>query len=173
MEEDANGNLTGRIERLDWNRKVFKSDGSRAEGTAYQYYTPPQVEFVPKSGNGGGAKAAVIVSNGNVIAVELIDGGSGYTEAPKAVVTRNYRIIRYNDIEVNVIKLGVQSVVKPDKDGLGGLQITNKYGGTYSPRRYDMKYATRNGVIYPPKDPSIFEVKYPDTDIRGRVVPLF
>ena len=68
---------------------------------------------------------------------------------------------------------GVQSVVRPDKDGLGGLQITNKYGGTYSPRRYDMKYATRNGVIYPPKDPSIFEVKYPDTDIRGRVVPLF
>ena len=114
MEEDANGNLTGRIERLDWNRKVFKSDGSRAEGTAYQYYTPPQVEFVPKSGNGGGAKAAVIVSNGNVVAVELIDGGSGYTEAPKAVVTRNYRIIRYNDIEVNVIKLGVQSVVKQE-----------------------------------------------------------
>ena len=68
---------------------------------------------------------------------------------------------------------GVQSVVRPDKDGLGGLQITNKFGGTYSPRRYDMKYATRNGVIYPPKDPSIFEVKYPDTDIRGRVVPLF
>ena len=68
---------------------------------------------------------------------------------------------------------GVQSVVRPDKDGLGGLQITNKYGGTYSSRRYDMKYATRNGVIYPPKDPSIFEVKYPDTDIRGRVVPLF
>ena len=68
---------------------------------------------------------------------------------------------------------GVQSVVRPDKDGLGGLQISNKYGGTYSPRRYDMKYATRNGVIYPPKDPSIFEVKYPDTDIRGRVVPLF
>jgi|TARA_Y100000289_G_C3927903_1_gene154576 hypothetical protein len=68
---------------------------------------------------------------------------------------------------------GVQSVVRPDKDGLGGLQITNKSGGTYSNKRYDIKGATRNGVVYPPKDPSIFEVKYPDQDIRGRVVPLF
>ena len=68
---------------------------------------------------------------------------------------------------------GVQSVVRPDKDGIGGLQVTNKYGGTYSNKRYDVKGATRNGVVYPPKDPSIFEVKYPDQDIRGRVVPLF
>ena len=68
---------------------------------------------------------------------------------------------------------GVQSVVRPDKDGLGGLQVSCKFGGNYSSRRYDIKYATRNGVIYPPKDPSIFEIKYPDTDIRGRVVPLF
>ena len=68
---------------------------------------------------------------------------------------------------------GVQSVVRPDKDGIGGLQVTNKYGGTYSNKRCDVKGATRNGVVYPPKDPSIFEVKYPDQDIRGRVVPLF
>ena len=68
---------------------------------------------------------------------------------------------------------GVQSVARPDKDGLGGLQITNKYGGTYSNKRYDVKGATRNGVVYPPKDPSIFEIKYPDQDVRGRVVPLF
>jgi hypothetical protein len=32
--------------------------------------------------------------------------------------------------------------------------------------------ATLNGVIYPSLDPSIFEVKYPDTDIQGRVVTL-
>ena len=30
--------------------------------------------------------------------------------------------------------------------------------------------ATRLGVIYPPKDPAIFEVKYPNVDIRGKVV---
>lgn len=68
---------------------------------------------------------------------------------------------------------GVQSVVRPDAAGNGGLQIVNKEGGQYSPRKYNIKNATRKGIIYPPKDPSIFEVKYPDIDIRGRVVPLF
>ena len=30
--------------------------------------------------------------------------------------------------------------------------------------------ATRNNTIYPSLDPSIFEVRYPNTDIQGRVV---
>jgi hypothetical protein len=68
---------------------------------------------------------------------------------------------------------GVQSVVRPDKDGNGGLQIINKFGGNYSSNKYGIQNATRNGIVYPPKDPSIFEVKYPDTDIRGKVVSLF
>ena len=68
---------------------------------------------------------------------------------------------------------GVQTVIRPDLGGNGGLQITNKYDGLYSEHLYDIKKATRNGIIYPAKDPSIFEVKFPDLDIRGRVVPLF
>jgi hypothetical protein len=32
--------------------------------------------------------------------------------------------------------------------------------------------ATQNQVIYPSLDPSIFEVKYPNLDIKGKVVPL-
>ena len=60
---------------------------------------------------------------------------------------------------------GVQSVVK--------LEITNKQdttGVTYSTLGYDIAGATRNGNIYPSADPSIFEIRYPDTDIQGRVV---
>lgn len=68
---------------------------------------------------------------------------------------------------------GVQSVVRPDRDGNGGLQITNKFNGNYSSNKYSIQNATRNGVVYPPKDPTCFEVKYPDADIRGRVVSLF
>jgi hypothetical protein len=30
--------------------------------------------------------------------------------------------------------------------------------------------AILNGVIYPSLDPSIFEVRFPDVDIQGRVV---
>jgi hypothetical protein len=70
--------------------------------------------------------------------------------------------------EITVILLqtkGVQSVVK--------LEIINKEdinGNIYSALGYDISGATRNGNIYTSADPSIFEVRYPDTDIQGRVV---
>lgn len=84
------------------------------------------------------------------------------------------RPINLTDIYVMLDAVdGVQSVVRPNKDGEGGLHITNKYNGNYSPNKYNIENATRDGIVYPPKDPSIFEVKYPDTDIRGRVVSLF
>jgi len=67
---------------------------------------------------------------------------------------------------------GVQTVVRPNNNEQGGLRITNKYNGNYSPNKYSISNATKNGIVYPPKDPSIFEIKFPDTDIRGRVVSL-
>ena len=59
---------------------------------------------------------------------------------------------------------GVQSVI--------GVQFLNLYDSNtgYSGNVYNLNTATRNGIIYPSLDPSIFEVKYPDSDIRGRVV---
>lgn len=65
---------------------------------------------------------------------------------------------------------GVQSVIRPDKEGIGGLQIYNKFNGNYSPNKYSTRNATKKGTIYPPKDPSIFELKFPNTDIRGQVI---
>jgi hypothetical protein len=62
---------------------------------------------------------------------------------------------------------GVQSVVK--------LEVVNKQdptGVTYSPYGYDIAGATRNGNIYPSMDPAVFEVRYPNTDIQGRVVTI-
>ncbi len=61
---------------------------------------------------------------------------------------------------------GVQSV----KD----IKIDNKVGITqnYSQYAYDIEGATINNVIYPSIDPMIFEVKFPNQDIKGRVVPL-
>jgi hypothetical protein len=54
------------------------------------------------------------------------------------------------------------------------LTFSNKVGTTlgYSQYAYDITGATINGVIYPSLDPMIFEVKYPTTDIQGRVVNL-
>jgi len=42
----------------------------------------------------------------------------------------------------------------------------------YSGNVYDIKTATRDGVVYPALDPSIFEVKYPKSDIKGRVTNI-
>ena len=43
-------------------------------------------------------------------------------------------------------------------------------GYVYSDNLYNIKGATFNNVVYPSVDPAIFEVKYPDINIRGRVM---
>ena len=65
---------------------------------------------------------------------------------------------------------GVRTVVKPQEGKDDLIIITNKWGGSYSNNIYDIQSATFNSVVYPSMDPSIFEVKNPDTDIRGRVL---
>jgi hypothetical protein len=49
------------------------------------------------------------------------------------------------------------------------VEITNKCSGNYSSNSYNIKAATKDKIIYPSLDPSIFEVKFPDIDIKGRV----
>ena len=52
------------------------------------------------------------------------------------------------------------------------IRFENKVGGVYSEYEYDIPGATRGGVLYPSYDPMIFEVKYPDVDIKGRVITM-
>jgi len=61
---------------------------------------------------------------------------------------------------------GVQTVQKVAINNIAGTSAG------YSQYSYDIPAATLNGVIYPSLDPSIFEVKYPDIDIQGRVVTM-
>ena len=73
--------------------------------------------------------------------------------------------INISEVEMLIGNIeGVQSVVK--------TEFKNLCGGTsgYSPNSYDITGATKNKQIYPSLDPSIFEFKFPDRDIRGRVV---
>ena len=66
---------------------------------------------------------------------------------------------------------GVASVVPPiDSDTV--IKIENKYkaGEGYSGNFYDIKNSMIDGVLYPALDPSIFEVKFPNADIKGKVV---
>lgn len=52
------------------------------------------------------------------------------------------------------------------------LEITNKVGGNYSQYAYDIKGATKGNIVYPSYDPMVFEVKFLDQDIQGRVTTL-
>ena len=70
-------------------------------------------------------------------------------------------VINLNEIELLLVNIeGVSSV--------SNLRIYNKCGGAYSANAYDIAAATRDNLIYPSLDPSVFEVKYPNNDIRGR-----
>ncbi len=93
------------------------------------------------------------------------------------VALRNY--FRIDKWQIN------QPIITPDLfvllDAIDGVQtvkqinFTNKTGTSqnYSEWAYDMDGANQNGTIFPSLDPSIFELKFPNSDIKGRVVNLF
>ena len=99
----------GKVVSLTWNQRSFDP---LTQPTAYQYFTPPVLEFVPQDGTGGGARAEVIVSKGQVISVDLLDGGSGYTKAPRVTVARRYQILTERDIGVSLINVGINPFVE-------------------------------------------------------------
>ena len=73
--------------------------------------------------------------------------------------------IVYSDVINTLLTIkGVQTVVdvriKNLNDELSG----------YSNIAYSIIEATRNGIVYPSLDPAMFEIKYPNNDIKGRVV---
>ena len=96
----------GSVVSLTWNQRNYDPI---TQPTAYQYFTPPVLKFIPNDGTGGGARANVLVSKGQVISVDLIDGGSGYTVAPKVVTTRRFDILTERDIGVSLVNIGFQT----------------------------------------------------------------
>ena len=70
----------------------------------------------------------------------------------------------YSDIYTDLAEVeGVQSVVI--------VEVENKWDADlgYSGNVYDIEEATKNDIIYPSMDPAVFEVKFPDSDIKGKV----
>jgi hypothetical protein len=77
--------------------------------------------------------------------------------------------IIYSEINVLLDRIdGVQTV----KNLTFLNKNINNSGASYSQYAYDTQGATLNGVLYPSIDPMIFEVKYPNSDITGRIVNL-
>ena len=71
---------------------------------------------------------------------------------------------------------GVVSLVPPEVNNPNRdlILIENKNsavnGSDYSGNIYDIRTASQEGVIYPSLDPSIFELKRPNSDIEGKVL---
>lgn len=71
--------------------------------------------------------------------------------------------INLSEIELEIANIdGVASVQN--------VEVVNLRGGNYSQYAYNIKEATRNKIIYPSLDPAIFEIKFPNTDIKGRAL---
>jgi hypothetical protein len=68
---------------------------------------------------------------------------------------------------------GVAAVVPPEANNPNSLPVVvyNKYKQVdgYSGNIFNIQSSTKNGVIYPSVDPAIFELKFPNQDIEGRV----
>ena len=72
-----------------------------------------------------------------------------------------------NISEIELILANVEGVMS-----IPSIKISNLCGGNgnYSPNRYNIEQATKGKIVYPSLDPCIFEVKYPNKDIKGRAL---
>ena len=88
------------------------------------------------------------------------------TELKDYFNTENWQFnqtINLSEVELLIANIeGVSSVPM--------VEIVNKCGGgRYTNNSYNIAAATKDKIVYPSLDPSVFEVKYPDSDIKGRV----
>jgi hypothetical protein len=72
-----------------------------------------------------------------------------------------------NISEIELILANVEGVMS-----VPSVMISNLCGGdgNYSPNKYNIDEATKGKIVYPSLDPCIFEVKYPNKDIKGRAI---
>ena len=102
--------------------------------------------------------------NNNEILTKCITALTNYFNIDKWQI--NQPII-LGDIYILLDKVeGVQTVKNISIENLAGTALG------YSEYAYDVTTATIDSIVYPSIDPMVFEIKYPNTDIKGRVVPL-
>tara|TARA_R110000744_G_scaffold48267_2_gene105615 strand:+ start:1011 stop:2999 length:1989 start_codon:yes stop_codon:yes gene_type:complete len=69
---------------------------------------------------------------------------------------------------------GVATIVPVEENNLNNLPINvvckHRTSEGYSGNFYDINNSIRGGILYPALDPSIFEIKYPNIDINGKVL---
>lgn len=155
---------------LEWNKrdlKLFFETGILLQPTAYQYYNPPFIKFVPIDGKGGGAKAEVLVIGGQILDIKLIDGGSGYTQPPKAVVSRGYNVIRKPERLISTLySLEIGTEVSVRQQNTFTTQITISGDGALSSIFSIVSFGIA-GSVTPVSNDEIVEHVWPDSEEVG------
>ncbi len=72
-----------------------------------------------------------------------------------------------NISEIELILANVEGVMSVPSVKIGNLCRAD---GSYSANDYNIEEATKGKIVYPSLDPCIFEVKYPNKDIKGRAL---
>lgn len=100
--------------------------------------------------------------NSNDVLIKCISNLKDYFNIDRWQI--NQPIIKSEVINVITNTPGVQNTVS--------VTMTNKFDTEqgYSGNQYDLDASTRNGIVYPSLDPSIFEIKFPNSDITGQVI---
>jgi hypothetical protein len=73
-----------------------------------------------------------------------------------------------NISEIELILANIDGVMS-----VPSVKISNLCGGAgdfYSKNKYNIDQATRGKIVYPSLDPCVFEVKFPNKDIKGRAL---
>jgi len=122
----------------------------------------------------------------NIKAAFIINLGINFEVIPKPnynsneivlkCVSRLKTLLHRDRMQINGA-LNISSIIS-DLDGLEGVQSIptlefvnmHKASSGYSGNEYQMNGAVKNNILYPSLDPSIFEIKYPDGDIKGRAI---
>ena len=105
----------------------------------------------------------------------------GFTIKLGSIVIEKYRTLfdRYRsqtedkdmlDKNIKFLDINFEDLVKNPIDSMKLVENKFELDQGYSGNFFDINTSLRGGVLYPALDPSIFEVKYPNTDISGKVL---
>ena len=122
----------------------------------------------------------------NIKTAYIVNIGINFEIVPKPSVNSNEAILQcvnrlkqlFNNDRMQINgSINVSNIIS-ELDSLSMVQsvanfeVVNLYdtNSGYSGNVYDIQAATKNSIIYPSLDPCIFEIKYVNSDIKGRVV---
>ena len=178
--EITNGSVTS----ITWNKKDLQllfDEGIIQPTTAYGYQTPPVLHFIPQNQQGGGARAEVVVSKGQIIDIVITNPGSGYTEAPKVVTARQYDIIKQKGRKVDTFHtLVIGSQIQQQSpvaatvtfEFLTGLESLSTFDASARDGGYDLSLIVQKAVDLSPLLTSDLEVvRFGPTSIGSAPTP--